>query len=97
MMKRCSKRAYALCPYKHECGTIKEAIFAENSECDKFNRGVDKLPMTNAEQIRAMSVEELAGIIMCPYGSEPDLCCTKGTCLDCCEQWLKQPVENSDG
>lgn len=48
---------------------------------------------TNADRIRAMSDEELAAIIMCPYDSDPDICRTKDTCLDCCEQWLQQPAE----
>ena len=47
---------------------------------------------TNADRIRAMSDEELAKVIMCPYDSDPDICCTKGTCLDCCMKWLKQPA-----
>ena len=58
---------------------------------------ISKPKQTNAERIRAMSVEELAEIIMCPYGSEPDLCCTKGTCLDCCMKWLNEPAEVTDG
>ena len=62
-------------------------------ECNNTDCQYRTEPITNAERIRAMSVEELAEIIMCPYGSEPDLCCTKGTCLDCCEKWLKHPAE----
>ena len=51
------------------------------------------ITMTNADRIRAMSDEELVEVIMCPYGSEPDICRTQGTCIDCCEEWLKEPVE----
>lgn len=50
-------------------------------------------PMTNADRIRSMNDAELAEIIMCPWGSEPDICMTKGTCLDCCIIWLQQPAE----
>lgn len=57
-----------------------------------FVAGV-KTEHSNADRIRAMSDEELAEVIMCPYGSELDLCCTKGTCLDCCMKWLKEPAE----
>lgn len=48
--------------------------------------------MTNAERIRGMSDEELAEIIMCPYYTE-SVCNYTGVCLDCCLEWLKQPVE----
>jgi hypothetical protein len=48
---------------------------------------------TNADRIRAMSDEELAAIIRCPYATYPDICRTPSTCLDCCEEWLKQPAE----
>lgn len=54
-------------------------------------------PQTNGDRIRGMTDEELAEVIMCPYGSEPDICCTKGTCLDCCEKWLKEPAEVNNG
>lgn len=50
-------------------------------------------PMTNADRIRAMSDEELAKIIMCPYDVDPDSCCPESTCLECCKKWLKQPAE----
>lgn len=47
--------------------------------------------MTNADKIRSMSNEELAFIIMCPYGTTGSEC--KDTerglkCLDCCRDWL---------
>lgn len=73
------------CKYKDSCGY--EICMME--ECCDF----DGVPLTNADLIRAMSDEELAEVIMCPYGSEPDICCTKGTCLECCEEWLQQPAE----
>lgn len=90
-MKRCDPKARAKCPDGKQCELYAE--FADGSECDKFNEKVLSQPMTNADRIRAMSDEELAEVIMCPYGSEPDLCCTKGTCLECCEKWLQQPAE----
>jgi hypothetical protein len=64
VMQKCSERAYAKCPYRHECGTIHEATFADNSDCAEFNRKVDSMPMTNADRIRAMSDEELAKFIV---------------------------------
>jgi len=59
-MMRCSERAFAMCPHRHECGTIHEATFTDGSECDEFNRRVDEMPMTNADKIRAMDDETLA-------------------------------------
>lgn len=52
-------------------------------------------PKTNADRIRAMTDRELVEIIMCPYDSDIETCVTKGTCLDCCMEWLKQPAEVS--
>lgn len=72
---------------KDYCGVMNEKCRA----CS--GTGLNLVDMTNADRIRAMSDEELAQIIMCPYDSEPDLCCAQGTCLDCCEKWLKQPAE----
>lgn len=92
-MLKCSKEAFAMCPTRHLCGLREDALFIEGSDCDRFNQQVRNRPITNADRIRAMSDEELAEVIMCPYGSEPDICCTKGTCLDCCEKWLRQYVE----
>jgi hypothetical protein len=49
-------------------------------------------PKTNADRIRAMSDEELAYWVMCPYDDvEPDSC-PKG-CMKCTLEWLKQPAE----
>ena len=50
--------------------------------------------MTNAQRIRNMTDEELAEIIVCPFDTDPSVCSYKGTCLDCCLEWLKQPVED---
>lgn len=50
-------------------------------------------PLTNADRIRAMSDEELAGIIMCPYDDCHKNCILGTSCLDCCLKWLQQPCE----
>ena len=50
-------------------------------------------PMTNADRIRAMSDEELAIIIMCPYYLDESLCNNGMKCVDCCLDWLKQTAE----
>ena len=50
--------------------------------------------MTNADRIRAMSDEELAKVVMCPYDADPDLCTRPGgQCFECSLQWLRQTVE----
>ena len=97
MMQRCSERAFAMCPYRKECGTRLEATFNENSDCAEFNRKVDSMPMTNADRIRAMTDEELmkfiedTGIAGCPY---PAMSC-RASCQVCISDWLKQPAEVS--
>lgn len=72
-----------------------EDLLAKIRDFAPWYIGRIKPRMTNADRIRAMSDKELAEVIMCPYGSEPDLCCTKGTCLECCEKWLQQPAEEA--
>lgn len=45
--------------------------------------------MTNAERIRQMTDEELAGYIICPYG----VYCSKGPyvqCKECVLEWLQE-------
>ena len=59
-MLKCSKEAFAACPTRHLCGCPEEATFTEGSECDMFNRQIGSHVMTHADQIRAMSDEELA-------------------------------------
>ena len=57
--------------------------------------GTHEIQMTNADRIRAMSDEELANIIECPYGNpyfDEHLPC-KGSCHDCLLIWLQQPAE----
>lgn len=48
---------------------------------------------SNADRIRAMSDEELAEEIMCPYGMEAGMCTKPSDCLSCCLEWLRQPVQ----
>ena len=55
-------------------------------------------PLTNAQKIRAMSDEELANIVECPYGNpyfDEHLPC-KGSCRDCLLIWLQQPAEEDE-
>ena len=51
-------------------------------------------PMTNADRIRAMSDEELAYWVMCPW-DEPE--CQREheqwDCMACTLRWLQQPVK----
>ena len=50
---------------------------------------------TNGDRIRAMSDKELAEVISCPQDIDPEICAGKGTCLDCCIDWLRQPASFS--
>ena len=49
--------------------------------------------MTNADRIRAMSDEELASVIMCPYQFDGELDCKEHNCFQCSLKWLQQPAE----
>ena len=53
---------------------------------------LDALPKTNADFVREMSVDELAGVLMCPHGDDTDMCVTNkdGTqnCNECWKRWL---------
>ena len=46
-------------------------------------------PKTNADRIRAMSDEDLAYWIMCPYDS-PFCDGTEHNCIECTKEWLQQ-------
>lgn len=51
-------------------------------------------PMTNANRIRAMSDEELAKWVVCPFntcGCMPPY--DGNNCEDCIHKWLKQPAK----
>jgi hypothetical protein len=62
------------------------------ADCRGYSKYEYEKPLTNAERIRAMSDEELAYWVMCPYDDvEPDSC-PKG-CMKCTLEWLKQPAE----
>ncbi len=51
--------------------------------------------MTNYERIKAMGVDELSKIIMCPYfRSEP--CGNGKDCNKCCKEWLESEVEEEE-
>ena len=63
---------------------------------DVTDKNVGK--MTNADRIRAMSDEELANIVECPYGNpyfDEHLPC-RGSCHDCLFIRLQQPAEEDD-
>lgn len=80
------------CPHNTLYGCkVKE----HNGTCPLSNSAtpITEYRMTNADRIRAMTDRELVEIIMCPYDSDIEICSTKGTCLDCCMEWLKQPAE----
>lgn len=40
-MLRCSKEAFAKCPYSKGCASLDGALFIEGSECDAFNKEID--------------------------------------------------------
>lgn len=52
---------------------------------------VDDYNPTNGDKIREMTDSELAQIIMCPQGMDPDICIAeKKYCYECCLEYLKQ-------
>ena len=91
-MVKCDPKAFAKCPTRHLCGTPEDATFAPGSDCDKFNQRVLLQPMTNADRVRAMSDDDLAYWIMCPYDS-PFCDGTEHNCIACTKEWLQQPAE----
>ena len=50
--------------------------------------------MTIGDKIRAMSDEELAKIIMCPYDEYN--CYSDKNCIVCSMEWLRKPAEEDD-
>lgn len=99
-MQKCSEKAYAMCPDRHLCGPIDDAVFADSSECDAFNRYAEDAPMSNAKRFRSMNDEELSefinGVVPC------DCCVYDGICTDyvntqkCRDgviQWLQKTAE----
>lgn len=91
-MQRCSERAFAMCPYRHECGTIHEATFSDNSDCAEFNRKVENMPMTNADLIRARNDHELADMFssfICDINEGVEYSDNPNRWLE----WLQRPAE----
>lgn len=55
--------------------------------------------MTNADVIRNLPIEELAGVIMCPYGSDGISCIDNErglSCIDCSLEWLRAERMDED-
>jgi len=73
-IKKCSAKAFAMCPDKYLCTTLEEAVFMEGSDCEKFNEAADKQPMTNADRIRAMRDEELSEFLCSILSKDRDGC-----------------------
>lgn len=54
---------------------------------------VDDYNPTKGDKIREMPDSELAQIIMCPQGMDPDICIAeKKNCYECCLEYLQQPA-----
>ena len=64
----------------------------EDGRCHYIGNCMSKIE-TNADRIRAMTDEELAKIIMCPYDNDHNNCVPGSNCLGCCLKWLQQPYE----
>ncbi len=65
-------------------------IFVQNARRDS---------MTNSEVIRTMTDQELARIIMCPYGSDGISCIDNErglSCIDCSLEWLRAEGVDED-
>ena len=72
----------------------------------KTERIEPKTVLTNADNIRNMSLEDLAAVIMCPYDTAGDPkeimpCIQEGEdpeftkkCLECCKAWLQKEVSS---
>lgn len=52
--------------------------------------------MSNGDEVRSMTDEELAEIIMCPYNIDADTCNRQPDCVTCCEEWLKSLAESEE-
>ena len=96
-MQRCSKKAFAMCPYRNLCGRIDDATFTDDSECAAFNKAVEDKPMTNADRIRAMNNYELAVLFAKTKAAlyRADLPVIAYSTQDTAEnlEWLQQPAE----
>lgn len=54
---KCSKEAFAKCPYKSKCGSFDDAFFMDGSDCDKFNQSIkpriiDAVPISELIALR---------------------------------------------
>lgn len=79
------------CKYEHDgdccnCGSTQYMCKCKPKICSSV------APMTNADRIRAMSDEELAEVIMCPYDCDSAFC-GGNTFVKCRVGWLRQPAE----
>lgn len=96
---RCSEKAFARCPSREICGNIQDAMFMEDSDCDRFNRSVADQPMTNGDWIRSMGDEELAQFMcrtfMCQIDNCPgaELCTTTDGKANGMLKWLRKPYQ----
>ena len=91
------------CPYNTLNGCkVKEY----NGTCPLTNMALadfeavkDAKPKTNADRIRAMSDEELAGMLRstgCPLARSDMACKEFGSCRNCWLEYLKQPVKDGE-
>ncbi len=60
--------------------------------CEEYRMCGSEKRQTNADRIRNMTNEELAEVIMCPYGSVDGLCNNEENCVKCCLEWLESEV-----
>lgn len=92
-------------PSNKNCTTCKHDTAERSERCSECVVGGNKAPslwetnktITNADYIRSMSNEELAMVIMCPYGIAPDSCIENCDCLSCCLDWLRQDYKHNGG
>ena len=79
---------------------METVIIAQNPWLMMIVVGSGRDNMTNADKIRQMTDNELAGIIMCPYGSDGMTCLNNEMglgCIDCSLDWLRaERVEENE-
>lgn len=102
-MKRCSPDAYAMCPDRDMCGSLRDAVFCDGSDCEEFNEFVEKRGGTRADRIRSMSDIELAEFLSTMVSS-CDYCvhdkgCTiytnRNRCREGVLEYLKEGVKEA--
>ena len=62
-MLRCDPRVFARCPYNRSCISLEEAVFAEGSDCDLFNRRILESPVTNGDRFRSLNDAQLCKVL----------------------------------